>query len=65
MMKKLMLTAAFAGVVMVLAAGCSSFCKESCDSGKKCDDKAACCSANKAACPAKAGDVKKADAPAK
>ena len=59
MMKKLMLTAAFAGVVMVLAAGCCLFGKDCCDSGKKCDAKTVACPADKPACPAKM------DAPAK
>ena len=42
MMKKLMLTAAFAGVVMFLVSGCHGFGKDCCDSCKKCNDKAAC-----------------------
>jgi len=63
MMKKLMLTAAFAGVVMFLAAGCSSFCKDCCDSGKKCEDKGA--SVEKPACPMKTNCDVKVEAPAK
>ncbi len=62
MMKKLMLTAAFAGVVMFLAAGCSSFCKMD-DSCKKCDDKGA--SVEKPACPMKTNCDVKVEAPAK
>lgn len=62
MMKKLMLTAAFAGVVMFLAAGCCGLCKDWCGCDKKCDDKAAC--AEKAACDVKADCAKKVEAPA-
>lgn len=62
MMKKLMLTAAFAGVVMFLAAGCSSFCKAD-DAGKKCEDK--CASVEKPACPMKTNCDMKVEAPAK
>jgi len=62
MMKKLMLTAAFAGVVMFLAAGCCGFCKDLCGCDKKADDKAAC--DMKAASDVKADCAKKVEAPA-
>ena len=51
MMKKLMLTAAFAGVVMFLSAGCGSFCKDGCDCCKKSGDK--CAGVEKGGCPMK------------
>ncbi|MPN13305.1 hypothetical protein SDC9_160626 [bioreactor metagenome] len=50
MMKKLMLMAAAAGVVMFVATGCGIFCKD-------------CCGSDKAACAAKADCSKKADCP--
>lgn len=56
MMKKLMLTAAVAGVVMFVATGCGIFGKDCCGS-----DKAAC--AAKADCSKKADCAKKADCP--
>lgn len=63
MTKKLMLIAAFAGMVMFLAAGCCGFGKSCCDSCKNCDDKGAC--PMKAEAPAKAGAPVKAETPAK
>lgn len=62
MMKKLLLTAAFAGVVMFLAAGCCDLCKDWCGSDKKCADKAA--AADKAACDMKTDCAKTVEAPA-
>jgi len=74
MMKKLMLTAAFAGVVMFLAAGCCGFGKDG-DSCKKCGKKECACvekgscpmkaNADKASCPMKADGEKTVVAPAK